>query len=120
MALAVRDWQQPVHDGRIEVMLCGRGPLSSPEGSEGSDPFIVTVTSTGGVTTAPDTGVQWTGREDIVAPVTAEVSGPGSLTVALVPPWVGGATQIMTVHVLEVDGSLVVSECREPAACRWD
>ncbi|WP_299448095.1 hypothetical protein [uncultured Phycicoccus sp.] len=121
-ALAVRDWRQPVEDGRVVVVLCG---LVSGASSPPADPMVFTVHGDGGVAVPPDTAVQWSGEEGLVAPIAATASGPGSLTAVLSPPQPetrGSAAPArrLTVYVVAQDGGLVVSECREPAACLWD
>jgi hypothetical protein len=84
--------------------------------------MVFTVHGEGGVRVPPATGVQWSGVEGLVAPVTAEASGPGSLTVEMSSPTVApvGATRSVTVYVVAEDGGLVVSECPDDESCRWD
>lgn len=120
-ALAVRDWRQPVRGGVVEVVLCG---LVSGASSPPAAPMVLTLHGDGGVTVPPGAGVQWSGAESLVAPVTAEVSGPGSLTVLIPPPAspTGGPAspaRRLSVFVVAEGQGLVVSECRDPQACRW-
>lgn len=121
-ALAVRDWRQPVRDGVVEVVVCG---LVSGASSPPAAPMLLTLHGDGGVAVPPRAGMQWSGAESLVAPVTAAVSGPGSLTVRISPPTsaTGGSTaaaRSLTVFVVAEGEGLVVSECRDPDACRWD
>jgi hypothetical protein len=116
-AVAVRDWARPVTDGRMAVVLCAQGLGRQAE------PLFVTVRGTGAVSAPNEDTVVWDAARDLVLPVTAQVTGPGTLEVVIAtsaPAESAAATQGMVVYVVRSRDGLVVSECRHPGSCSWD
>lgn len=117
-AVAVRDWTQPVTDGRMAVVLCAQG-----RGRQGAQPLVVTVRSGGAVSAPSEDSVVWDTARDLVLPITARVTGPGKLVVVIstsAPEESAAARQGMAVFVVRGRDGLVLSECRNPASCSWD
>jgi hypothetical protein len=116
-AVAVRDWTQPVPDGRMAVVLCAQGLGRQAE------PLFVTVRGTGAVSAPSEDSVVWDAARDLVLPVTARVTGPGKLEIVIstsAPAESAAAAQGMAVFVVRGRDGLVLSECRNPASCSWD
>lgn len=98
--LAVRDGEQTVAGGVVEVVLCA-GPQSAfPAGDR---PLVATVDAIGGVTSVSPSGVRWSPGDDLVVPIRGEVRGPGRVEVVV-------GERVLAVDVVRLGADLVVRE----------